>query len=48
MIRMLEDTDGDGRFDRGTLFADKMTFPQGAVWFRGALYVASPPSIWRL
>ncbi len=48
MIRMLEDTDGDGRFDRGTLFADKMTFPQGAAWYRGALYVASPPSIWRL
>lgn len=48
MIRRLEDTDGDGRFDRGTLFADKMTFPQGAAWYRGALYVASPPSIWRL
>ncbi len=48
MIRMLEDTDGDGRFDRSTVFADKMTFPQGVVWFRGALYVASPPSIWRL
>src|SRR5262245_53022380 len=24
MIRMLEDTDGDGRFDRSTIFADKM------------------------
>ncbi len=48
MIRMLEDTDGDGRFDRSTLFADKMTFPQGAAWYRGALYVASPPCIWRL
>jgi putative membrane-bound dehydrogenase-like protein len=48
MIRRLEDTDGDGRFDRSTLYADKMTFPQGAAWYRGALYVASPPSIWRL
>lgn len=48
MIRMLEDTDGDGRFDRSTVFADKMTFPQGAAWYRGALYVASPPEIWRL
>jgi putative membrane-bound dehydrogenase-like protein len=48
MIRMLEDTDGDGRFDRSTVFADQMTFPQGAAWYRGALYVASPPEIWRL
>lgn len=47
-IRRLEDTDGDGRFDRATTFADQMTFPQGAAWFRGALFVASPPSIWRL
>jgi putative membrane-bound dehydrogenase-like protein len=47
-IRVLEDVDGDGRFDRSTVFADKMTFPQGAAWYRGALYVASPPSIWRL
>ncbi|MGD9724662.1 MAG: PVC-type heme-binding CxxCH protein [Pirellulales bacterium] len=47
-IRMLEDTDGDGQFDRSTVFADKMTFPQGAAWYQGALYVASPPAIWRL
>jgi putative membrane-bound dehydrogenase-like protein len=47
-IRLLQDTDGDGRFDRGTTFANKMTFPQGAAWFRGALYVASPPLIWKL
>ncbi|NLT70289.1 MAG: hypothetical protein GXX91_06300, partial [Verrucomicrobiaceae bacterium] len=31
-IRMLEDTDGDGVFDKSTLFADKLTFPQGALW----------------
>ncbi len=47
-IRMLEDTDGDGRFDRSTIFADKLTLPMGALWHRGALYVASPPYIWRL
>ncbi len=47
-VQRLADTDGDGRFDRATTFADKMTFPQGAVWFRGAVYVASPPYIWKL
>jgi putative heme-binding domain-containing protein len=48
MIRCLEDTNGDGKFDRSTIFADKMTLPMGALWYRDSLYVASPPYIWRL
>lgn len=47
-INMLEDRDGDGVFDKSTVFADRMTFPMGGAWHDGALYVASPPSIWRL
>ena len=47
-VTMLEDTDGDGIFDRSSTFADKLAFPQGAQWYDGSLYVASPPSIWRL
>ena len=47
-INLLEDTDGDGKFDKSTVFADKMTFPMGGVWHDGSLYVASPPNIWRL
>ncbi|MSU33494.1 MAG: hypothetical protein EXS25_12760 [Pedosphaera sp.] len=47
-VRRLEDTDGDGRFDQGTIFADKMTFPEGALWHEGALYVTSPPYLWKL
>src|SRR5688500_8292701 len=43
MVR-LEDSDGDGRFDRQTVFADRMMFPEGAMWHDGSLYVAAPPS----
>src|SRR5581483_2612275 len=46
-IRMLEDTDGDGVFDRSKVFADKLTLPAGAVWYRDSLYVASPPDLIR-
>jgi putative membrane-bound dehydrogenase-like protein len=48
LIRLLEDTDGDGRFDKSGVFADRMTFPMGALWLDGALYTASAPSVWRL
>jgi putative membrane-bound dehydrogenase-like protein len=44
----LEDTRGDGHFDRGTVFADKLMFPEGAMWHAGSLYVSGPPSIWKL
>ncbi|HTK75279.1 MAG TPA: PVC-type heme-binding CxxCH protein [Gemmataceae bacterium] len=47
-ILRLEDTDGDGRFDKRTIFADGMMFPEGTMWLAGSLYVAAPPSIWKL
>jgi len=47
-ITLLEDTDGDGVFDRSSVFADRLAFPQGALWYEGALYVTSAPSVWRL
>jgi putative membrane-bound dehydrogenase-like protein len=47
-IVRLEDTNGDGVFDKQTVFADKMMFPEGTMWFDGSLYVAAPPSIWKL
>ncbi|HMC90718.1 MAG TPA: PVC-type heme-binding CxxCH protein, partial [Gemmataceae bacterium] len=46
-ILVLEDTDGDGRFDTSKVFADQLVFPQGALWHDGALYTASHPSWWR-
>jgi putative membrane-bound dehydrogenase-like protein len=47
-IRVLEDTDGDGNFNRSTVFADKLTMPQGIVWHDGSIYTSSPPNFWRL
>jgi putative heme-binding domain-containing protein len=46
-IVLLEDTDGDGRFDTSRVFADKLVFPQGVLWHDGALYAASHPSLWK-
>lgn len=47
-ILRLEDTDGDGRYDKRTVFADRMMFPEGTLWHDGSLYVAAPPSLWKL
>ena len=47
-IVRLEDTDGDGQFDKSIVFADKMMFPEGTLWHDGSLYVSAPPSIWKL
>ena len=47
-ILRLVDTDGDGKFDAKTVFADRMMFPEGTMWHDGSLYVAAPPSIWKL
>jgi putative membrane-bound dehydrogenase-like protein len=47
-VLRLEDTDGDGVFDKSVVFADRMMFPEGAMWLDGSLYVSAPPSIWKL
>lgn len=47
-IARLEDQDGDGKFDQRIEFADQMMLPQGVLFFDGSLYVAAPPSIWKL
>jgi putative membrane-bound dehydrogenase-like protein len=47
-IVRLEDKDGDGHFDTSVVFADRMMLPEGTMWLDGSLYVAAPPSIWKL
>ena len=47
-IVRLEDTDGDGHFDKSIVFADRLMFPEGVLWHDGAIYTGAPPSIWKL
>ncbi|HKI71623.1 MAG TPA: PVC-type heme-binding CxxCH protein, partial [Verrucomicrobiae bacterium] len=44
-IRMLEDRDGDGRYERATVFADKIAFPNGVMPWNGGLLVTAAPDI---
>ncbi len=47
-ILRLESSKNDGKCDKSVVFADKMMFPEGVLWHAGSLYVAAPPSIWKL
>lgn len=38
-IRICEDTDGDGRADRFTIFADKLSIPTSLTFYRGGVIV---------
>jgi putative heme-binding domain-containing protein len=44
-VRLLEDRDGDGRFETSRVFADRLVFPMGLAWRDGRLYVADPPDL---
>jgi putative membrane-bound dehydrogenase-like protein len=42
-IRVLEDNDGDGRYDKATVFLDNIPFPTGVItWRKGVLVCAAP------
>src|SRR5260370_38833584 len=44
-IRLLEDTDGDGRFDKSTVFADHLPWPPPAICYDGCAFVGATPAI---
>jgi putative membrane-bound dehydrogenase-like protein len=44
-VRVLEDTNGDGRYDKSTLFADGLSFPTGLLTWRDGVIVTAAPEI---
>ena len=44
-IRVLEDLDGDGRFEKATVLADGLPWPTGVICYDGGVFVAASPDI---
>jgi putative membrane-bound dehydrogenase-like protein len=44
-VRRLEDVDGDGRFDRSTIFTTGLSWPTGVVPFDGGVFIAVAPEL---
>jgi len=44
-VKLLTDSDGDGRLDKSTLFADSLTMPFGIMRWKKGLLVADAPDI---
>jgi putative membrane-bound dehydrogenase-like protein len=46
-VKLLEDTNGNGRYDRATVFVDKLNMPNGILpWNKGVLITAAPEIIY--
>src|SRR5215218_8231722 len=44
-VSVLEDTDGDGRMDKSTVFADKLVLPRSVGFAGDGVLIASPPNL---
>ena len=46
-VRILEDTDGDGIYEKTTLFLDGLNYPNGIIpWRKGVIISAAPESLY--
>ena len=45
-VKILTDTNGDGRMDQATIFADNLIMPRALALVRDGLLVAEPPNLW--
>ncbi|MBM3968583.1 MAG: c-type cytochrome [Planctomycetes bacterium] len=44
-VRILEDTDGDGKYDKSTVFLDKLNFPNGVMPWRDGVLISAAPDV---
>ena len=47
-IRLLEDLDGDGRYERSSVYADDLPWPTAAICWQGGIFVAATPDLFYL
>jgi putative membrane-bound dehydrogenase-like protein len=45
-IRLLTDSDNDGRMDKSVVFADQLRWPQSVLCAKGGVYVIAPPHLY--
>lgn len=45
-VRLLEDLDGDGKYDTAKVFADKLSWPTAIACWDGGVFVGAAPDIW--
>jgi putative membrane-bound dehydrogenase-like protein len=46
IIRLLEDTDGDGKFEKSTVFADNFEWALSVCCYDGGVFVIGHPHLW--
>jgi len=45
-IRMLEDLDNDGRFDRASVYVEGLSWPTAVLCYDGGVFVGAPPDLY--
>jgi len=45
-VRVLEDANNDGAYEKSTLFAHHLSWPTGVICYDGGVFIAAAPDIW--
>ena len=44
-VRVLDDTDGDGKYDQSTIYVDRVASPTGVICYDSGIFVAAAPDV---